>query len=136
MNIRLEPTSRWNHGWTLPAVVATVWAALLMVAQVLQAVTGQELILCWFRRATGIACPACGGTRMAQSLASGDLPGAIAFNPLLFALVASLVAWAALRLVWGRRLVVELHPRWRRVGWSLVAVALVANWLYLIAAGR
>lgn len=136
LQVRLEPTPRWSPNLTAPALVLAVWCGLVLTGQVVQAVTGREVVLCWFRRVTGLACPSCGGTRMVAAIASGDWAAAVAFNPLLLALIVWLLVWGTLRFGLGRRIVIQLHPHARRIGWSLLAVALVANWLYLIAAGR
>lgn len=45
---------------------------------------------CPFRALTGWQCPFCGGTHMAESLIRGELPAALAANPLLL-IVAVLV---------------------------------------------
>ena len=136
VKLRLEPTPRWSSHLTVPALVALAWVALIIAGQAVQAATGREVVLCWFHRVTGLACPTCGGTRMAAAIMSGDWTTAAAMNPLLLVVLAWLLVWATLRFACGRRIVIQLHPHWRRIGWSLLAAALVANWLYLIAAGR
>lgn len=45
----------------------------------------QLLPRCPFHWATGLNCPACGGTRMTYALLHGDLPGALRANPVLLA---------------------------------------------------
>ncbi|MGI5339207.1 DUF2752 domain-containing protein [Streptomyces sp. CA-181903] len=47
---------------------------------------GQWLPRCPFHWATGLLCPACGGTRMAYDLMHGDLGGAFHDNALLLLL--------------------------------------------------
>lgn len=56
--------------------------------------------LCPLLALTGLACPACGGLRATHDLATGDLAGAWAMNP-LWVLVAPVlvVAW----ILWVRR---------------------------------
>jgi len=136
LKVHLESTPRWSPNLTAPALVVAVWCGLVLTGQVVQAVTGREVVLCWFHRVTGVACPTCGGTRMAAAIMSGDWATAAVMNPLLLVLLFWLFVWATLRFTCGRRIAIRLHPRWRRIGWSLLAAALVANWLYLIAAGR
>lgn len=58
-------------------------------------------IICLLRRATGVACPACGLTRAAGLAASGRFADSFAAHP-LFALVA--VEVAAGWWLWGERL--------------------------------
>src|SRR5690606_7015811 len=104
MNMRLEPTPRWSPNLTVPAVAALVWGALIVANVVVQTVTGHEVALCWFRRITGLACPSCGGTRLAIAIATGDWGAAVTLNPLLLALGVWLLVLAVLRLGFGRKL--------------------------------
>lgn len=95
--------------------------------------------VCYFKTLTGLPCPTCGSTRSVGCLVEGDLPAALAMNPLAAAVILALVPWALADLALlarGRALGLEVSPR---VGGLLrvAAVALVlANWAYLIAAGR
>jgi hypothetical protein len=89
---------------------------------------------CIFRSLTGIPCPTCGTTRAAAAFLEGNLPAALAANPLaaavgvLFVIGAPLAAlWAVAR--WPMPVLPTPLPGWTRIG----AVALiVANWLYVI----
>jgi Protein of unknown function (DUF2752) len=75
---------------------------------------------CVFHALTGLHCPGCGATRCTYALVHGDLPQALAYNPLLVValpfLAASLAA-SAYRLWTGR-------PPWRRrlPGWSIYLI--------------
>jgi uncharacterized protein DUF2752 len=94
---------------------------------------------CTFKAATGWPCLTCGSTRALGRLLALDVPGALALNPLATLAGLLLVPWALADLVLltrGRALALELGPRgalWLRLA---VGVALLANWAYLIAAGR
>jgi hypothetical protein len=97
------------------------------------------LTLCVFKGLTGLPCPTCGSTRTFGRLFALDFAGALAMNPLT-TLVAVLVAgWAAADLVLlPRRQALGLDVP-ERLGFVLRVGALVlflANWVYLIAAGR
>ena len=92
---------------------------------------------CPLRAATGWPCPSCGSGRAVVALAHGDLLAALAANPLL---VAAGVAFLGLGLVAalaelrGRPLSEPRElPRWARLA---LPAALVADWLYLLGAGR
>lgn len=95
--------------------------------------------LCYLKAFTGLPCPACGSTRALGRLFALDVPGALVMNPVttLFALGIALWAAADLALLLrGRSLGVLVAPR---TGLALRVGAIVvglANWVYLLAAGR
>jgi len=78
-------------------------------------------------------------TRAAGAMLHGDLPGAVAWNPLGTLLLCGAILYVAYAAV-----VVSL--RLRRIGWSgrcgggrcrlAVLLLLGLNWLYLLATGR
>lgn len=88
--------------------------------------TGHFLPRCPFNWATGLLCPACGGTRMAYDLMHGDLSAALRDNAAL--LLVGLPAAACLGARWlyeglrGRR----YRPTMGRLGRIAVMVAAVA----------
>ena len=94
---------------------------------------------CGFRWVTGLPCPGCGGTHALAALASGDIAGALAANPLVAggaALVIGLVVVAAAGRVFGEG--GRLSSALRRIGRAcgitrMVVVAVLANWIYLLA---
>jgi Protein of unknown function (DUF2752) len=52
---------------------------------------GSALPVCPLRSLTGVACPACGGTRALLALVRGDLAGAMAWNPFVILGIAGLL---------------------------------------------
>lgn len=95
--------------------------------------------VCFLKALTGIPCPTCGSTRAVGCLAHGDLPGAFGMNPLATLAFLALVPWAMADLALltrGRALGVSASPRTGHVLRVAAVVAVLANWAYLIAAGR
>jgi hypothetical protein len=90
---------------------------------------------CTTRSLTGVPCPFCGSTRTLMAAARGDFARAVALNPLTFVGLVAAAAWlivrAAERLT-GRRLRPPVFEPRHGIRWgALLAVALVANWIYL-----
>lgn len=95
--------------------------------------------LCVFKGLTGLPCPTCGSTRALGRLFALDFPGALAMNPFITLVAVVVGAWAVADLILlpaRRALDVSVAPR---LGLALRVGALVlflANWVYLMAAGR
>ena len=95
--------------------------------------------VCIFKAVTGIPCMTCGTTRALARLARLDLAGALAMNPLATLGTLAVLPWGAadlLLLSRGRALSLELSPAAARVVRIAAVVAVLANWAWLIAAGR
>jgi len=95
--------------------------------------------VCVFKAVTGIPCMTCGTTRALARLARLDLAGALAMNPLATLGTLAVLPWGAadlLLLSRGRALSLELSPAAARVVRIAAVVAVLANWAWLIAAGR
>jgi hypothetical protein len=95
--------------------------------------------ICTFKLTTGLPCLTCGSTRAFGRLFHGDVHGAWLMNPLATAGALALVPWAAadlLLMLRGRAARVELGPAAARTARVLAVALALANWAYLIAAGR
>ena len=95
--------------------------------------------VCVFKLTTGLPCVTCGSTRALGRLFHGDLYGAWHMNPLAATGALALVPWAAadlLLMTRGRALAVDLAPSAARAARIAVVAAALANWAYLVAAGR
>ena len=93
-----------------------------------------EVTLCGVKALSGVPCPFCGGVRATAALGQGALVEALAWNPAVVVLHAALLT-SGLALVGG------LTPPWLAPGrgrfvFRTAAVTLLANWVYLVAAGR
>jgi hypothetical protein len=97
------------------------------------------LTFCLFKAFTGLPCPTCGSTRALGRLFALDFAGALRMNPFTTVAAVVIAGWALadLALLPRRRaLGLEVSPR---LGFALRVGALlvfVANWVYLVAAGR
>ena len=97
------------------------------------------LTLCVFKGLTGLPCPTCGSTRALGRLFVLDFAGALAMNPFTTVVAVVLAAWgiADLALLPRRQaLGLEVSPPLARALRVLALVLFLANWLYLVAAGR
>jgi hypothetical protein len=97
------------------------------------------LSFCLFKAFTGLPCPTCGSTRALGRLFALDFAGALRMNPFTTVVAVVVAGWAVADLVLlprHRALGLEVSPR---LGFALRVGALllfVANWVYLVAAGR
>lgn len=93
-----------------------------------------DVTLCAVKALSGVPCPFCGGVRATAALGRGALPQAFTWNPAVVLLHLGLLAS-------GIPLVAGATPPWFAPGrqrwvFRAVTVTLLANWVYLVAAGR
>jgi hypothetical protein len=139
--ISREPLARLSA----PTGAFPVGALLLgsaLVAGVVVTVLGLDrlpITVCYFKAITGLPCLSCGATRAVAGLAQLDPAAALGMNPLATLAGLALVPWGLGDLMlWlrGRALRLQVAPALRPVlHWGL-GLALLLNWVYLIAAGR
>lgn len=97
------------------------------------------LTVCLFKAMTGLPCPTCGSTRAMGRLLHLDGLGALSMNPLATVSFVIVAFWALADLgllARGRALDLEMGRPLGRAVRFLVAAAFLANWVYLLAAGR
>jgi Protein of unknown function (DUF2752) len=119
------------------AIASVIIVAVLVAAAILPLAPPlgfPGLPACVFKKATGLPCPLCGGTRATQALLRGDLSRALYLNvaalPAVIAFVAAawVLAWEALH---GRRLGDWNAPLRRLRAMLPIMVALVCiYWLF------
>ena len=112
----------------LGAGLATLWLRL-----------GLPLPDCRFHDWTGLPCPTCGSTRMAESLLHGSVVEALSWNPLVFLGLTGVALWACAstiqRLFGFPAFRLALDSR-ERIALRLAAVlTIAASWSYLIWRG-
>lgn len=93
-------------------------------------------VTCLLRIHADHACPGCGMSRATGRLLRGDLIGAFAYHPWVFALGLQAVGFAAWRYHWGNR---PLEPHHQvRLAWSvsLNLALLFVVWGVRIATGH
>jgi hypothetical protein len=94
---------------------------------------------CLFKGLTGLPCPTCGSTRALARLFALDPAGALAMNPFTTVVAGVVAAWAAADLALLPRrqaLDLEVAPRVAAVARAAALALFLANWVYLVAAGR
>lgn len=122
------------RGMQFALLLVAAWASLVACAHALGQRHGVELSFCPFHRMTGYPCPTCGGTRATFALARGDVFGALTLNPLVTVGVPVFAWWLAFVAITGRA-PRRLDTHSRRL-WTVVGGLFLANWVYLLAAGR
>ncbi len=106
-------------GAGLAATAAGVW----LLRRFDPNAAGHPFPPCVFHAATGLYCPGCGITRGLHALVHGDVPGALAMNPLLITLLLCTPLFVAWHAGWTPR---ALRPL---AGWMSTATF----WLTLLA---
>jgi hypothetical protein len=120
----------------LPRLLAFPYATITAIMAAVFLIYGrsiEQIAFCPLRRLTGCPCPTCGGTHAAMALLRGDLPAAIALNPLVATAALILALWltyaigATLRPAWRRRIVMGTRAR-KIVRLSIVSVIML-SWI-------
>ncbi len=113
-----------HRAWALGGLLAAAVVGAAVLWQFDPNVAGNPLPPCPSRWLTGLFCPGCGTTRALHALLHGDLPGALAMNPLM---VVSLPPVAVLLAQALDLLPKPLEPLARRLGnaraWAAVVIS-------------
>ena len=116
-----------------PLALMIVLAAWLMQGAV------DQLPPCIFHEVVGLPCLTCGATRSVVALSNLDFGLSIVLNPLVPVFVAGLMLLSLITFlgwVMKKRIVLALTERQKKGIRIVVILAILANWLYLIAVGR
>jgi hypothetical protein len=115
-----------------------LYLALLGLAVWLASASGVSCTVCPFKLLTGLPCATCGTTRAALALLTGRFADAWRWNPLVCSALLIAAPWVALRCAARppRHIVVELSGPLRAAAITIILLAAIANWTYLIASGR
>ena len=105
--VLIEERGRTTVFWWLGLVVALVGAGVLYF---FNPVESHFYPRCFFKMATGLDCPGCGGLRATHQLLHGHWHTAFVLNPLLV-LTLPLAAFFAIRAGWEKR----TGRRWPRL---------------------
>jgi hypothetical protein len=127
----------WSPAQRIDRMVAALWAvtsvAAIAAAPVALAIA-KTAPACPLRRWTGMACLSCGGTRALLALARGDVPQAVAFNPLVAAAAIAFVAGGLAAPVWialgGRAPSLTSLSRRAR---AAIFVGIALSWIWVAA---
>lgn len=122
----------------LGAIFGTI-GALAIAAVGLLRLDRLPFPVCYFKAFSGLPCPTCGSTRAMARLFAWDVGGALAMNPLVTLAVLVILLWAVADLLLfarGRALSVEVSPVIATILRVAALALLIANWAYLVAAGR
>ncbi len=125
------------------AVVLAICSGIIVLAFLLSVRQGTQVLLpilgtplpelCMMKRWTGAGCPGCGMTRCFISLAHGDLPAALHYNPaglLMFAIMAFQIPFRIAQLVRLRMGLAELRMGiWPQVLFGILGVLMVGQWV-------
>jgi hypothetical protein len=93
---------------------------------------------CAMKMAMGIPCLTCGATRGTVLLFSGDILGALSFQPMIMVVYLLLAIWGLVSLglfMRGKRARVKLGKVGDRLFKGSLIVLPLVNWVYLIVAG-
>jgi hypothetical protein len=109
------------------------WSLLVGISATVSAkADGRQPPTCIFRATTGMPCPTCGSTRAVLALAGGRPIEAFMSNPLVLAFLIGFGLWLGLRLFFGRAVVLSLSRGQAAGVWIVAALALLANWAWVL----
>ena len=127
-----------NRSFTQTDAMAVVGVFGFLVARYIPVARLVPFWGCTFRSLTGIPCPGCGLTRVADRMAHFHLVGALRANPLgtvVAALFAVAIVVSVVHLAFKVPVpeVLLTHREWRWVRWAAVALFAV-NYLWVVYA--
>ncbi len=132
----MEPVPRRHPEWLVAPLVTLGAVILLLIVARFYDRLPVHPPECGFRKAFGIPCLGCGGTRSMMALARGRIADSLSFSPAVLIGMAASVIWAAAGIARFLRCLprpsaIEQNRRILR-GWAVAGVILLGNWIYLL----
>ena len=126
------------RGTREPGVIVLGALALLFALSAAWFGLGLPAPACTFKQWAGIPCATCGTTRLVRALVAGRLFEALTWNPLVFCAILVTGSWgtlSTLRVAFGGPGSRSRRPEIRAWVVLLLAIAVIANWIYLLLLG-
>ena len=117
--------------------IHVVWGAILILLLSLLKILPS--FACPFYHITGIPCMSCGTTRAVAAIWRGDIIDAFWFNPLVMIFTAGLFFFSLLKFgefIFHKHIKMNFGPKAVRYARYLLALALMANWLFIVVNNR
>ena len=138
--LRVVLIDKKRAGLNVPAwpFLGVSFAALVPIFFVLKKYFTHLIPPCGLHEMTGLPCPTCGFTRMIFYLLEFDFKEAFLVQPLLFLVAMFFIVWITAGLVsyiFGKIMLIEVTPFWRKFLWVPLVALFLLNWLYLFKRG-
>jgi hypothetical protein len=131
VHVRLVPCRRLPSLPRWAVAVSVAWATAVVALRLLSG-GAPGASPCWLRRAFGVPCPTCGGTRATELILRGEMPSAFLVNPLVATGLAVAAALVVLRLLAARKPQFLGSALERRAALTGAVALVVANWAYVL----
>ncbi len=136
--MKIQVVKRTKGELNLPLIYAAIGGFFGLYYYVLHLLNSVPELTCPFKQFLGIPCLTCGTTRSFLSLTELHILDAFLYNPLMFLLGLTFIAWVIygiISMTKNKKLKLTLSPKESKtIRWSIIT-AVIINWTYLIIAG-